>query len=613
MDLSGIPESTLELFRDLLHMVAPPPKLTISEWADANRILPETSAEPGRWHTSRTPYLRAPMDAAGDPRVRKVVLMFASQTGKSEALNNIMGYYTGHDPSPIMMIQPSIELAEKYSKERLAPMFALSGDLAGKVSEPKSRNSNNTILHKGFPGGFLIMVGANAPRGLASYAVRVLLPDEVDGFPKSAGTEGDPIKLAEKRLTTFKDRNSIIVESSTPGVKGESVIERDYEDSTQEQWCLPCPSCGEMQPLEWGRLDFKSVTMACRNCGASHTEHEWKRGAGRWIARKEHPTTRGFHLNGMASPWLTWEDLIAEWHEAQEKGPEVLKTFVNTRLAETWEEGGESAEEDALASRRHYYNCDVPDGALLLTAGVDVQADRLELEVVGWGYGAENWGVQYAILPGDPNKGNVWQDLDAYLQRTFRRSDGAVLPIACTCVDSGYSTTEVYHFCRTRGSRYIFAIKGQGGPGQPEVGAYRKQGKNKDCPVFPVGSDSGKDMFMSRLGVENEGAGYCHWPREDLFSDGSLRGYTEEYFKGLSSEKRVERKSMGRLYHIWVKKSSHARNEALDCRVYASAALRILNPNWEQLANRKRPAQVQPGATKTPSSGRRVLSRGVQV
>lgn len=642
VDLSGVEARTLELARSCVSLVAPPPRLTVSEWADERRMLPRTSAEPGRWRTDRTPYLRAVMDACSDPLTKKVVLMFASQTGKSECVLNIAGYYMDYDPTAMMIIQPTVEMAESFSKERLAPMLKDTPSLAERVADPRSRDSNNTILRKEYPGGYVVLIGANAPAGLASRPIRILLSDEIDRYPVSAGTEGDPLSLAEKRQTTYW--NALAVAVSTPTVKGESRIASEYENSTREQWCVACPSCGEWQPLEWGRLvfpesgkrraesgepgtdggevDAESVdpegvpgadepTMVCRGCGVMHAEYEWKGQPGRWIARAAH-ATRGFHLNAMASPWLSWASLIDEFRDAKSKGPEVLKTFINTRLAECWEESGEALDEDILAARRHYYNCDVPDQVTWLTAGVDVQKDRLELEVVGWGLGKESWGIEYRVIPGDPHEAPVWDELDQMLQKTYTRADGVVLPISCTAVDSGFATTAVYAFTRPRYARYIFAIKGQGGPGQPIVAPVRRVGKNKDVPLFPVGTDAGKDLLLSRLQMETEGPGYCHYPRETELACGGWRGYTQEYFAGLMSEHRVERRSMGRVYHTWAKRGSRTRNEPLDCRVYATAALEIRNADLTVTAAVRR-SVAGPAAGQHPGARprRRVISRGV--
>lgn len=609
-----IAEKTVELARGVCSVLDPPPKMTVSEWADERRVLPETAAYPGKWRTDRVPYAREPMDMCSAPGVRRVVLMWASQDGKSEVELNAVGRAIDLDPCPILIVQPTVEAAQQFSKERLAPMLRDSETLAMKVSDPKSRDADNTTLAKQFPGGYVVLVGSNSPTGLASRAICMLVIDEADRFEASAGDEGDPIAIAEKRTTTFGYRRRILIASS-PTNKGESKIEAEYLDSSQGVWCVPCPSCGVIQPYEWGRLVFNSVRMVCAVCGAAHTEFEWKAsGEGLWIHQEPDHPTKGYHLSTMASPFFSWAEMIEEWRKAQKDGPEVLRTFINTRLAETWDEGGETLDDEALYLRRETYGCDVPQGALLLTAGVDVQADRLEVEVVGWGYGAESWGIQYAVLYGDPQSAQVWEDLDAFLQRSWMRADGTEMSIWCTCVDSGYATDQVYTFTLPRTARRIFATKGTGGAGRPEVGKFTKQGKKSNVPVFPVGTDSAKDLLMSRLSVqlpegEEHAGGYCHWPRDVELSGGALRGYDGDYFKGLTSEKRVERKAQGQIIKRWVKKSSHARNEALDCRVYASAALRIINPDWRALSNQM-PA-TKPAAG--PARRRGVLSRGVGV
>lgn len=614
--LPDIPEKTRNLGRQCMALFAPPPDIKISEWAERNRILPESSPHPGRWHNSTAPFLVEPMDACCTPGVRQVTLMFPSQDGKTEIMLNVNGYYIDHDPSAIMYVRPSKEDAQDFSKERLAPMLEDCPALAEKVAEPKSRESSNTILHKKFPGGFVVLVGANTPTGLAGWPIRILEADEVDRFPVSVGSsgkeskEGDPLSLAEKRTTRFW--NALIVISSTPTTKGESRIESEYAKSSQGKWCVACPSCGEFQPYSWRRLLFDSVEMICEHCGVAHSEYEWKESEHKWIHAKDNPFHLGFHKNALGSPWFSWSALIAEFKEAQKEGPDVFKTWINTRLAEPWEEKGESADADALESKRHKYNCDVPAEVILLTAGVDVQADRLEMEVVGWGPGTESWGIQYVVLIGSPHKQTVWKELDGYLNGTYKTADGRNIGIRCTCIDSGYATSVVYAFCLKRMHKYVFAVKGKGGPGQPEVGAYSKQGKNKNVPVFPVGTDSSKDTLLSRLQVEEAGPGYCHFPTEELLSEGSPRGYDETYFKGLQSEKRVPRKKDGRPYHAWVKKTSSVRNEALDTRVYASSALRIVNPKLEAPTSDSKSGESKPfTGGKKPRTGRRVLSRGV--
>lgn len=599
---------TASLFREFARVVAPPPSLTVSQWADLyRRLSSESSAEPGQWLTDRAPYQREIMDAINDPEVETVVVMTSAQVGKTEILLNIIGYHIDYDPAPIMVMQPTLQMAQAFSKDRLAPMIRDSPALHGKVADARSRDSGNTVLHKTFPGGHITMVGANSPSSLASRPIRILLADEVDRFPASAGAEGDPLALAEKRTTTFWNRKKVFV--STPTIKGVSRIEAAFLGSSQEEWCLPCPTCGTHQPLTWAQIRFEDATMECIKCGARHGEFEWKAGQGKWVAKTENPRVRGFHLNELASPWKRWGKIIEEFLEAKRGGPEMLKAWVNTTLGETWEEQGDGVESDDLIKRREYYGCEVPDGVLVLTAGVDVQDDRLEVEVVGWGAGKESWGIEYRAIYGDPGQQAVWEQLDEFLSRTWRYADGTPIGIACICIDSGgHFTQQVYDFCKPREYRRIFPIKGQGGEGVPLVGRATRTNR-KRVALFPIGVDTGKELILSRLKVEFEGPGYCHFPREQE------KGYDETYFQGLTSEQRVLRMHKGRPRHEWVKRPG-TRNEPLDCRNYATAALEILNPNLEALAKMPRRDFYRQNAPMTGAPQprrRRLISRGVSI
>lgn len=575
---------TLKLFQKVAQKVAPPPKLTVSEWADTHRKLSsESSAEPGQWNTDRAPYQKEMMDAVNDPAVETIVVMASSQVGKSEIINNTIGYFIDYDPSPMMLVQPTIDLAQAYSKDRIAPMLRDTPALKNKVKDVKSRDSENTQLHKKFPGGHITLSGANSPASLASRPIRVVLLDEVDRYPASAGTEGDPVSLVSKRTQTFWNRKRIM--TSTPTEKGTSRIEVAYEDSTKEKWCLPCPSCGEYQPLTWGQLHFESVTHICKECGTMHDEYDWKAGKGKWIAENpERKKVRGFHLNALSSPWKRWDDIIEEFREAKKGGSEMLKTFVNTILGESWEEEGEQVSQDSLMERCESYQTDVPRGALVLTAGVDVQDNRLEVEVVGWGRGHESWGIDYQVFFGDPGQMALWKQLDDYLGSTFTHEEGHQMRISAACVDSGgHYTSEVYRYCKKRELNRIFAIKGKGGDGIPFVGSFTRNNRER-CALFTLGVDEGKTKLMSRLQLDEVGPGYCHFPKKQC--------YDEQYFRGLTSEKRVLRYRKGKPYYEW-KKESGARNEPLDVRNYATAALEIMNPNFDKLKMEKERYQQQ--------------------
>ena len=615
----GVEFKTLKLFRDLAKAVSPPPVLTVSQWADRyRRLSPESAAEPGQWNTDRAPYQREIMDCVNDPLVEHVVIMSSAQVGKTELILNIIGYYIDYDPAPMLVVQPTLKpMAEDFSKDRLAPMIRDTPTISGKVHDVKSRNSGNTILHKTFPGGHVTIAGANSASSLASRPVRIVLMDETDRYPASAGTEGNPIKLAEKRTTAFWNKKKIKV--STPTIKGSSQIEKEYQSGTMEEWCVPCPCCGKYQPYEWGRVHFSDVTMECKYCGEHISEFDWKQGEGKWIAaHPERRRKRSFHLNELASPWTHWDSIIAEWKEAQkeykENGDvEKLKTFINTVLGETWEPRGKGADDDSLLARRERYEAEIPEGVLLLTASVDVQDDRFEIEVCGWGRGFESWGVKYEKLYGDLDKEETWDRLEAWLDREFYFASGSSLLIALTCIDTGgHKTTECYKFLKRmekKGKR-IYGIKGFGRESQGIPLIHKLSTNNEyNVKVFILGVDSGKEIVVSRLSTVDEGPGYCHFP---INAD---RGYSETVIKGLNSEQRVTEVKDGRAIVKWKKKSG-TRNEPLDLRVYNTAAVEILRPDWDILEKK-----VKAGINymkKTPGKAKKkrrtgTVSRGVEL
>ncbi|BFH15926.1 phage terminase large subunit family protein [Paenibacillus melissococcoides] len=590
---------TLELLRDTIHLVAPPAAIGVDEWADEHRILsPEASAEPGPWNTDRAPYQREPMRAISDPNVESVVLMWGAQLGKTDIQLNTIGYFTGHDPSPIMVIQPDLMVARDFSNDRLTPMYRDSPQLSTLVVKDKSRDSRNTILYKSFPGGRINIAGANSPASLASKPIRVVIGDEVDRFPVSAGKEGDPVSLVTARTETFYNKKLIWV--STPTVKDVSKIEALYKDSTMEELHLPCPSCGELQILEWNRIKYEydketsqciRVEHVCKYCGALHAEHEWKKDYAKnavWIAQKKHATRRGFKLSSLyATINVTWKKIVNKWYEANRGGPELLKTFFNTVLAETWEEKGEQLDEDVLYNRREMYHADIPDGVKILTAAVDTQDDRFEVEVQGWGAGHENWRIQYHVIYGDLKQKQVWADLDKFLKRTWEDIYGNRFPIAITCMDSGgHFTNEVYRFCKERAAQRLFAIKGEGsgdGTRLPLIIGTSTNNRYR-ATVVRLGVDEGKSKVMSALSLPptdeagNKMPGYVHFP---LTTPERNRGYERQYFEGLTAEELRTRYKMGSPYQVWVKVKP--RNEPLDLAVYNRAAIEILQPNLDDM------------------------------
>lgn len=586
----------------------PPPELTLSQWADRYRMLSaESSAEPGRWHTDKAPYQREIMDAIGDAHIRRVVIMCAAQLGKTELLLNILGYFMAYAPAPILVMQPTLDMGQTFSKDRLAPMIRDTPVLRGLV-DVKSRYAGNTILKKNFPGGHITIVGANSATGLASRPIKVLLADEVDRYPGSAGTEGDPLSLAQKRQTTFWDKKTVMV--STPVIKGHSRIETEYNQSTREEWNVPCPECGHYQPFVWANLIFdpddlqKEIVYKCERCGCVANEYRWKQQSqqGHFVAENPGAETRGFHLNTLASTFCGWKEIVQKFIVAKEQldqgNPEGMKVWVNTELGETWEERGEQVEDTELFNRREIYDAVVPEEVLVLTAGVDVQDDRFEVEIVGWGVGKESWGIRYQKIYGDMLKEQVWEDLDAFLQTVWCKKDGTALRIISCCIDSGgHHTDQVYRFTKERYERGVWAIKGKGGAEVPYIRNPTTNNRVK-TPLFIIGVDAGKVLLYQRLRHNTKGPNYCHFPANEE------AGYDETYFKGLTSEKMVVRFRKGRSVTVWeLKDSKYKRNEPLDLRNYATAALEIANPVL---------AKPEPGMAQRPRrAGRRRITGGI--
>lgn len=563
-------------------ILAPPPKLTVSEWADRYRFLSrEASAEPGKWRTDRAPYLRGMMDAFSEPLVEKVCCMTSSQIGKTECINNIAGFFIDQDPAPILVMQPTLELGRAWSKDRLAPMIRDTPRLAGKIKAPRARDSGNTLLHKNFPGGQLTITGANSASSLSARPIRVVLIDELDRAPVSAGTEGDPAMLAEKRTSTFWNKR--IGYWSTPTIKDASRIEQAMKESDQRRYHIPCPHCNHMQHLKWQHVTWDKTTAddgtvthhpetaayTCEECGAIIEESEKLKmlSAGVWIAEAPGMRVAGFYLNALYSPWARWADLVREFLDAKDI-PERLQVFVNTVLGETWEERGERLDAAALASRCDTYQAgSVPAGAGVLTAAVDVQGDRLELVVKGWGAAQESWLICHQVHLGDPGQAEVWERVDLELRKPFPHESGGSLPIRAVVVDTGgHHAESVYSYVRPRQRRHVLAIKGANTAGKAIWPLKPSKTNKHGVKLFTIGTDTAKDAIFSRLRRTQPGPTYMHFPE----------GTSTEYFAQLTGEKKIRHLVHGRAVFRYVK--TRPRNEALDLEVYALAALHSLGP-----------------------------------
>ncbi len=581
--INMVEQNTIELFKKILLNLKPPEQITVSEWADKYRRLPtESSAESGMWKTSRTPYLKKIMDSISDPTVRKVIIMSSAQIGKSELIINAIGYYIHIDPTSILLVQPTENTGKGFSKKRITPSFRDTPILNKLVNQKES-----SILEKKFIGGFLSIVGSNSPAGLSSQPIQILCCDEVDRYELSAGHEGDPLSLAEKRTTTFQgiDKHIFV---STPTLKGVSRIEDEFELGTMEEWELPCPGCGEYQTLIWSKIKFtlderrnlvesEPVMCVCEHCGEFNNEYTWKKGEGRWTETVENKEIKSFHLSSLVSPWKTWDKIVKDFLSSK-NDKEKLKVWTNTELGETFALFGDGVETKKLYERREKYGCDLPNGVLVLTAGVDVQNDRVEIEVVGWGKNYESWGIKYHKIQGEPTSSELWDELDLFLSQRFKFANGNELNIANTCIDTGGGhTSQVYKFCKRKRNYRLRGIKGRGGNAVAFIPQKPTKIEQYGIYIQVLGVNSGKTTVMGRLQNDIVGEGYCHFPIE------YEKGYDEVYFDGLTAEHQVVKFISGQKQAVWELKKSNARNEPFDCRNYATAAVEMLKPDFDKL------------------------------
>lgn len=627
-----------EAFRSGLR---PDPAVLLSAWSDEHRRLSrKASAEPGRYRTSRTPYVREIMDALtpADP-TQDISVMKGTQLGFTELANNWIGYIIDVCPAPVIMALPTVDLAKDHSRQKLDPMLEDTPRLRNKVREHRSRDSGNTTRAKEFPGGILFLIGANSPAGFRSKSIRFEVEDDVDGWPAEVGDEGDPAALIEKRTDTYARRKKIL-RISTPTTKGVSRIERAYEQSDQRRYNVPCPHCsaaaGEpsgFQVLEWGgkEADFGikftrdaagNVIHAwyiCRHCHGTILESAktWMLEAGVWIAAYPGRAKRGYHLSALYSPvgWVSWVQIAQEFIEAQHNA-EKLKVWTNTRLAHTFEQRGEQPDWVMLKARCEPYEVlTVPAGGIILTAATDTHPDRLEVLIKAWGRGEENWGIFHVVIYGDPNQLDVWGQHDALLYRRYRHADGHEMRIVSLGIDAGgHNTQAVYNYCRRR-APIVYALQGANARGKailskPNVVDVIWNGEKLPggCQLWSVGTDTAKDTIYSRLNESKPGPGCYHWPI----------GFSDEYFSQLTAEKLVTNYNRGGFpVQEWVK--VRERNEALDLEVYNYHAMLRATLNGallseESLLRPTPPPAGGPAAARAaaPTIGRNTPQRGAQ-
>lgn len=556
----------------------PDARLTVSEWANKYRVLGDRAGHaPLKWRGAMTPYLDEIMNSLGpESDAREIIFMKASQLGGTEAGNNWLGFIMHQHPGAVLVVRPTVEEARRFSRQRIDPMIKTTPVLRGLVRESRSREGGNTLLIKEFTGGVMFMTGSNSATGVKSMPISCVFCDEIDEYPGDVGGQGDPIWLAKKRTAGPNYSRRKIFEVSTPTIKGLSRIEREFLASDQRRYFVPCPKCGNFDWIRWENIrwdnnDPQTAKLVCLACGFL-IEESYKTqmlAAGQWRATAEgNPDVVGFHLSALYSPlgWFPWSAAVEEFLQAKED-PMRLKNWVNTVLGETWEERGESVDADSLFSRRERYKAEVPRGIGILVAAVDVQDDRLEVQVKGYGAQEESWLIAYSQIHGDPGRQRLWDDLDEFLRQTFKHESGQKVGISCVCVDSGgHYTEEVYKFCKVRLKRRIFAVRGGSERGRPVIARPTKNNRYR-ATLFTLCVDTAKEIVYSRLKIGSPGPGFCHFP--DWTDD--------EYFAQLAAEKAVYKylKNRGTV-RDWVK--TRTRNEALDLEVYSLAALYILGP-----------------------------------
>ena len=550
--------------------------MSVDEWAERFRVLPPTSAEPGRWRTDRTPYLAEPMQClSSSSPVERVVIMAAAQVGKTEVGLNLMGSVIQLTPGLMLFVAPTTEAARRMVRTRVDPLLEATPELRERIVTPGPRKAGNSSFLKAYPGGSIAFVGANSGVGLRSTPARFIVLDEIDAYPFDAGGEGDPVQLAIARTATFRGRRKILM-MSTPTLAGVSRIERAYSESDMRKLFWLCRSCGSRELFAWSSVhwpegDPSRAHIACTSCGcvveerekpALLAEAEWRAtapGDGR---------TAGFHVPGTASPFVTWAELATDFLAAK-KSAESLQVFVNTGLGEPFEDRETAPlSADTLAARG--IECDpawteeLPDQVVAITCGADIQADRIECEFVGWGRDERSFSIDYAVIHGDTALPDVWNAFDRLLLRRFRHARHVPdLPVIATAIDSGYKTDVVMRFSAERLGRRVWAVKGRAGAGVPPWPKRPpKARRERIAPVHVVGVDAMKATLLSRLRIEDGGPGSCCWPadRDHL------------WFGGIVAERPVRRYTRGVARIEWLRDTG-VRNEPLDCRVYATAAL----------------------------------------
>jgi phage terminase large subunit GpA-like protein len=609
MTSAGLPSFVAGIAALRQRLLAPPPSLTVSEWADRFRVVPSYSAEAGPWVTARTPYLREIMDSFSDPTVNRVVFKKCARIGATEAGLNIIGYFIHQDPSTIMVVQPTVDDAKDFSKEQLATTIAETPALSALVSNAV-KDSKNTLTGKLFPGGSIVLGGANSPRFFRRRTVRVVVLEEVNGYGGSstAKGEGDQMRLAEKRAETMGYRRKIYI-NSTPTTKGECRISAEFARSDQRYYVVPCPHCDQRQRLVWDRLQYtgrESPAYQCEHCDGliEEADKDAMVASGEWVVTSPLAETRGYHLNALYSPFVRWSTLVREWQDAQ-GNPDALQVFVNTALGEEWEDRATQDLLDVVQARAQQYEPEgapwrVPRGACVLVCGVDKQDAELHYVVRAYGPGEQSWLIDWGIFRGDTSRPEVWATLDEWRQtRTWRHEGGARLKIRAMCIDSGDDPDPVYTYTKARLAEYVFAVKGAADPNADILPKKFTKTRAKSR-LYLLGTQAIKKRLFRRAGLNapvpytlDAGPTFMH------FNERADAVYFAEFF----SQKLVRHEYRGRSVSMYVKRTGE-RDEKLDCEVYAYAALHLgpvsipsLQSEWERVMAEGAAADSAPGST----------------
>lgn len=580
----------------------PPPDLKPSEWAQQHIRIPAGNAVPGPLRLDNAPYQREPMDMAVDPDCYRVTLMWGAQVGKTLLALCVQGYHIAAEPASQMMMQPSQDDLRTWLETKFNPMAEECEPVASVMAKPRGRDGVNNQKMKSYPGGFLMFAWSGSPKTMRGRSAPKIVCDEVDGYERTA--EGHPVGLLWQRSATFGDQR-FLLEISTPTIKGDSYIEKAYEMGDQRRFYVACPHCDDHVTLEWenvrwdGQRPTDAETLAaieeqkpetahlyCPSCGTQWNDGERiaairqaeAKGAG-WKASRPFDGHASYHLNELYSTFRKVPAIVRDYLDKLKT--DDLQTFTNVSLARTWEEQGDKVDPDSLMARREEYAAPCPAGGLYITAGVDMQMDRLECEIVAWGHGEESWSLDYRVIWGDPLTPDPWDALDDLLAETYLHETGAILPISAACLDTGGTsgmTQAAYDYAKGRTGRRLFAIKGVAGWGRAVVEKPQRKQSGKDArkvDLFLVGTDEAKLITARRLNRTDVGPGYCHFPADR----------DEEWFKQITAEKLTTRYVKGQAVREW-RKPDRARNEALDCRNYAYAALKIMQPSFKHLAQR---------------------------